>query len=813
MFRNYLKIALRNLVKNKVYSLINIIGLGVGIATSLLIFVVVHYELNYDTFQSKRDRLHRVVTTFTNKANGEVTGYESAAVIPLANALRTDFPELAAVAAVWNIGGAQIHIPIPGKDLIEEKRFKEDAGLFFAEPDLFRMFDYSWLAGGAKGLTEPNTCVITESLANLYFDGWKNAMEREIQLWSFRIPMKVVGVFKDLPANTEMQVRIGGSYATFKAINRDWFAMNDWEQQPWPSECFVLLPKGVKAKDIETKLSYFVQKYYPPALRSEKLRTLSLQPLLRMHLDKNFYTFKGDALTTTELWSLGLIGLFLLLVACINFVNLATSQSVIRAKEVGVRKVLGGTRITLLKQFLNETALITGAALLLAYLLAYAALPYIRELMGKPLSINLAENLIVFLFLLLLGVVVTFLAGFYPGMVLSGFNAIDALKTKINTRSIGGISLRKSLVVLQFVIAQFLIIGTVVVIRQMQFFNSRPLGFQKNATAVLELPSDSVDQLSYPYLKEQILKVPGIEAASFCMDAPASFGSNNHPFYLEGSVEKTDFGANLQFSDTSYLTTFQIKLIAGRLFFPSDTMRELLVNETLARKVGARSPEEIIGKRISFDGTKFHSVVGVMKDFNSKPLKQAIEPLVLATNNRTYNFISMRINPAQMQQALSRVHTIFTKQYPTYIYDLTFLDDRVNRFYKAEAKAAKLFQIAAALAIFISCIGLYGLVSFMAVQKTKEVGIRKVLGASVQSIVYLFSREFTLLIGIAFLIAAPLGYWLMNSWLSSFHYHIHIGWSAFVLAIVLSIIIAWITIGYKAVKAAWVNPVKSLRTE
>ncbi len=814
MFKNYFKTAWRNLVSRKTYAAINILGLAVGVATSLIIFLVIHYEISYDDFHSKKERIARVVTTYSNNSNGAITSRQGSVPIMLPDALRTDFPQIEKVAAVWNIGGAQIHIPIPGKDLADEKRVKQSNGLYFVDPTLFDIFDYQWLAGSAERLKDPNMVVLNESVANTFFGDWRKAMGQTVQMWSFRVPLQVVGVFKDLPANTDMEVKMGASYSTFKNLSAGWFASRDWEHVPWSSECFLLLPEGKEASSFDASLNGFVKKYFPLQIAGKQTKvTLGFQPLRDVHLSEDFGTYKGDALTHKELWSLSFIGFFLLLVACINFINLATAQSVTRAKEIGVRKVLGSNRSQILKQFLNETALITLTALVLGYLLAELVLPFASGLMEKPLSLNLIKNPAIAVFLLLLGLVVNFLAGFYPGMVLSGFNPIAAIKNKISNSSIGGISLRRGLVVLQFVIAQLLIIGTIVVVQQMKFFREQPMGFDKNAVAFVELPSDSLDQTRYGYLKTEMLKIPGVESASFCLDAPASFGSNNSSFYFDSDPIKKDFSVNLQFADTSYLTTMRIGLAAGRVPNPSDTMRELLVNETLVKKLGIRSPNEIIGKTLSFDENVRLPVVGVMHDFNSKSLKEAVTPFVLATNSHAYNYISMRLTPATMKTALEQVEKTFAQTYPTYIYDLSFLDEQIARFYKTEALASQLFKVAAFLAIFISCLGLYGLVSFMAAQKTREVGIRKVLGASVQSIVLLFSKEFTVLIGIAFLIAAPAGYFLMQEWLRGFYYHINMGLLIFILAILISVIIAWATVGYKAIRAAVANPVKSLRTE
>ncbi len=815
MLKNYFTIAWRNLYRKKAYSLINTAGLAVGIACALLIFLIVHYELSYDDFQTKKDNIYRVVTTYTNYSNGEVTGHQSASPIPLANALRSDFPQLQQVAEVWNIGGAQIHIPIPGKDLADERRVKVSEGIFFVEPSLFSIFDYHWMAGNAKRLTEPNTVVINQTLAGKFFGNWKEALGQTIQMWSYRIPLQVVGVYRDLPQNTDLEVSMGASYATFRNINGAWGMENNWQRMSWSSQCFVLLPKKENAARFQPLLSSFVKKYYPLSNETDgqKLKTtLSFQPLNSMHLSEDFSTYKGDALSHKELWSLACIGFFLLLVACVNFINLATAQSITRAKEIGVRKVLGGSRLHLFSQFLQETAVITFISLLLGCLLAQLALPFINDLVHKPLSLSVIQSPSILFFLLLLCVVVTLLSGFYPGIILSGFRPIQALKSKITTTGKSGISVRRGLVVFQFVIAQFLLIGTIVIVQQMQFFRKQPLGFNQNAVAMVDMPSDSTDKLKYNYLKTKMLSIPGVSAASFCMTAPVAYGMYYQPFYFNDEAVKKDFNINLVEADTDYIKTFEIGMLAGRLPYATDSVRELLVNETLVKKLGFTSLTKIIGKTILFDSVKL-PIVGVMHDFSNKSLKEAAEPLAISTYFEAPATLAVRINPSSIKTTMDEMQKTFSATYPTYIYNVHFVDEEVNQFYTSEVLASQLFTMAAALAIFISCLGLYGLVSFMAAQKTKEVGIRKVLGASVQSIVYLFSKEFTILICVAFLIAAPVGYYFMHQWLSGFYNHINISWMVFAIVIFCSVLVAWITVGYKAIKAAVANPVKSLRTE
>jgi putative ABC transport system permease protein len=678
------------------------------------------------------------------------------------------------------------------------------------------MFDYQWLEGNAVGLKDPHTVVLTKTLADTYFGSPRKAMGKMIQLWSFRVPLRVTGVFEDLPVNSDVPVRLGASYATFREINQQAFAdPRAWRNTNWSSECFVLLREGQDIRQVQSQIPHFVRKYYPPdQTTGATVTSLYFQPLTTMHLDERFYTWKGDALTHKELWSLGLIGVFLLLVACINFINLATAQSVSRAREIGVRKVLGSNRLRLLGQFLQETALISFVSVALGCVLAWMALPFLSGLMRKPLTLDLWHNPSILFFLGVTGMVVTLLAGFYPGWILSRFNPIEAIKSKISAKTIGGISLRRGLVVVQFVIAQLLVIGTVVVIRQMEFFRSQPMGFEKKAVALLELPSDSTDALKYVYLKNELLRIPGLSAASLCMDAPASWATSTGDIYFENDPVKKDFSVEKQYADSSFLTTFQIGLLEGRTPNPSDSVRELMVNETLVKKLGLPSARVALGKQLAFGPQEDHfTVVGVMHDYNSKSLREAVAPLVMFSNTHAYNYISFRMEADKMSAALDKVHKVFIRTYPYYVYDLNFLDERVESFYHTELITSQLFKVFTFLAIFISCLGLYGLVSFMAVQKTKEVGIRKVLGASIHSIVYMFSREFTILIGVAFLIAAPLGYYFMHQWLSGFYYHIPLGWGVFALAIGFSVVIAWITVGYKAVRAAVANPVKSLRSE
>ena len=812
MLNIFYKSALRSIWNKKSFSILNIMGLAVGIAASILIFLIIRNELSYDKYQSKRDRIYRVVTTNINKSNGEISKRTPAIPPPLPKAMKQDFAQVENTTAILQMGGAQIYIP--EENINNEKRFKEEGGLFWTEPGLFEIFDYDWIEGNAAALKNPNTVVIAESIANKYFSSHEKAIGKTIQLYSFRIPLRIVGIFRDLPDNTDIPIRIAASFPTLRTRVPEIFAT---DESPWKytfGQCFILLRKDQSADQLQSQLPAFVKRYYPEDdQKTNEFASLNLQPLKAMHFDRDFDTFRTDGLSRKELWSLGLIGLFLLVVACINFINLSTAQSVNRGKEIGVRKVLGGSRSQLVKQFLLETAFITLISLVIGCLIAQLCMPLLNDLLNKDLSLNFLQHPSILLFIILSAISVTFLAGFYPAIILSGFNPITIFRNKLLAKKTGALSLRRTLVVFQFVIAQLLVIGTIVVVKQMSYFRNKSMGFDKDGIVLINLPSDSSLKVKYPLLENRVLQLPGVLSASLCMEAPANFFDRNHSFYFDNRAEKEKFNLAWQFADTGYLKTFGIQLLAGRSYFPSDTVRELLINETGVKKLGFRSPNDILGKTIAFDDGQKYPIVGVVKDFNNRSLHSGIEPMVLTSSYESYEWIAVRMDRSKMKTTLDRVQKTFTEIYPTYMYDRVFFDERIEGFYGNEAITSRLFKIFSLLAILISCLGLYGLVSFMAVQKTKEIGVRKVLGASVRSIVYLFSREFTILIGIAFLIAAPVGYYLMNGWLSGFYYHTSLGWEVFVIAMIISVIIAWITVGYRAIKAAITNPVKSLRTE
>lgn len=807
MINSYLKTAFRSITRKKTFTILNIAGLATGIAAALIIFLVIHYERSYDAYHTKANRIYRITTNVTNKSNGEISDRFSKVPPQFSDRMKEDFPMAEKIGEASYQGGAQIYVPTSGTTA--EKKFKQ-SGIFFTSPELFSIFDYTWLSGNADGLSAPNTVVISETTARAYFGDVNNAVGKTIQMWSFRVPLQVSGVFKDLPANTDLPVKLGISMPTIRKLSPEFFTDPKlWNASDGYAQCFVLLKNKQQVTAVTAGLTTFSDRYYQ---KDNNLTTqLQLQPLSAMHLDKRYGNFVPARLSSKELWALGLIGIFLLLVACINFINLATALSVNRAKEIGVRKVLGSTRLQLLSQFLMETALITILSIAMAVAIAVTTLPYISTLVNIPLSLSLFMKPAVWMALLLCGVVVTLLSGSYPGMVVSGFNPVLAIKSRISTKSTGGASLRRGLVIFQFVIAQLLVIGTLVVVKQMRYVNRQSMGFNKEAVVLINLPSDSALKLKYDYLRTRLSEVPGVNAVSLCNEAPSADWEFQQEFYFDTNPVKQPFKIAAKAADTGYYNTFGIQLIAGRKPYPSDTVKEIAVNEITVKKLGFSSPEDIIGKTITTMDHKQFPIVGVINDFNTKSLHEAITPLFVGSQKGAYEFVALRLQPEKMMPTLKTVEQTFTGIYPSYLYDLTFLDQRISDYYQAEVITARLFQLFAGIAIFISCLGLYGLISFMVVHRTREVGIRKVLGASVGSILFLFSREFMILIGVAFLIAAPLGYYFMQIWLSGFYYHTAIGGGIFIASMLLSVLMAWVTVGYKAWMAARANPVKNLK--
>ncbi len=799
MFRNYLKTAFRNLQRNKSYAFINVAGLAVGIAACLLIFQVIQYEKSFDNFHPDKDRIYRVSVHF-NTPDG--ISFTRGVCFAAGKQLPLDYPQLEQVASIYGANGNQL--TVLDENNHPQNKFKEN-GLFYIEPQFFNIFHFPFLAGNPKtALSAPNTIVLTQGAAEKYFGDWRKAIGRIIRYQDGKI-FKVTGILKNLPVNTDFPIQVAMS---FKSLQND--TSHDWISTFGDLNTYVRLPPGMSAEKFDASLESFGDKHIPPDYA--KKQGFNLQPLNTVHFDKRFGNFNRATFSKELITALSLIGIFLVVIACINFVNLATAQAVDRAKEVGVRKVLGSRKRQLVTQFLGESFIVTIAAVMIALAIAFLILPLLNQLLETKITMHI--DLAILVFLMVVIVLVTLLSGLYPAMVLSGFNPITALKSRFANSTTGGISLRRGLVIIQFILAEALIICTLIVVSQMNYFKTAQMGFDKEAIVTIPIPNDSVNQTKITALKTQLLQIPDIKNVSF---STFSISDNSHwgsDFNFDNSPKVSSFNADLKWADADVFKTFGLQMSAGRAYRPSDTIREFVVNETMVNKLGIRNPEQIIGKKLSFwDGQLKGEIVGVVKDFHGNSLAKPMAPVVMSTWKQAYELMAVKLNSRQAIHTLAAIEKLWNATYPESVYEYQFLDDKIADFYKQENQLSQLYKIFAGIAIFISCLGLYGLVSFMATQRRKEIGIRKVLGASVANIIYLFSREFTILVCISFLIAAPLAYYFMHGWLENFTFRISIGWSIFIITIAASVSIAWITVGYQAFRAAIANPVNSLRAE
>jgi putative ABC transport system permease protein len=803
MIRNYLKTAWRSLLRNKSYTAINITGLAIGIAACLLIFLVIDFETSFDNYHSNKENIYRVIT---RRSTPDGIKYRQGVPFPTSEALRLDYPELKSVTAIFNDDNKQLSLG--DNNSSDFKKFKEK-DMYFAEPQFLSIFKFDWLAGNKENaLTQPNTVVLTQQIAEKYFGKWDNAMGKTIR-YDNKIDLKVTGILKNLPLNTDLPVNIAISYSTLK--HTDYSGnLKDWQSIIGSHACFLVLPSNESAASFNEKLTAFIKKYKH---QKDNKDAIELQPLSTVHSDARVGVFSGQVFSKDLINALSLIGLFLLIIACVNFINLATAQAVNRSKEVGIRKVLGSRRKQLIIQFLSETFIITLFAVVLGTAISEAALPYLNTLLDLKLSSAFVSQPTILLFLGAVLVGVTLLSGFYPALVLSGFNPMEALRNKVKVARSNGITLRRSLVVLQFGIAQVLVIGTIVIISQLNHFKNTPLGFNKDAVITVRLPSDSLSRLNMNALRNQLLQQPGVKIFSYSYGSPSDNMNWGTTFKYDNSPENADFRVTLKWADADYFKLYDLDFVAGKPYDKSDTVQGFVVNQAALRSLGVTDPKQAIGKNINIWDEKTGIIVGVVKDFNTTSLREQIPPVLMASWNDQYQTANIKLGTGDVKETLAGIEKTWNKTFPQSVYEYKFLDEKIANFYKKENQLSQLYKIFASIAIFISCLGLYGMVSFMAVQRTKEVGIRKTLGASVANIVYLFSKEFTLLIVIAFIIAAPVAWYFTHQWLQDFTYKITPGAGIFVISIVSSVFIAWITVGYKAVKAALVNPVKSLRSE
>jgi len=796
MFKNYFTIALRNIQKHSNFAAINIAGLTLGIAGALVIFLLVRFELSFDTFHPQADRIYRVLTGNPDevRANGD-TGTPTG----LMSVMQEEYSGVANVAAAYRLNPAQTQIEV-NDELMRESH------IYYMTPSFFKIFHFPWKIGNPeKSLSEPGRVAISETLANEYFNG--DAVGKRIRL-NNEYDLIVSGIIEDTPLNTDMPIQIAVSYATFQqsgGYQAEYrLSFNSYHQT------YVLLNEGTNPKDIETQFCTTISKYVGQEIADERTAH-ALQPLSEIHYngDVGNTNFSKRSISKQTIASLVLIGLFLLITACINFVNLATAQAVKRSKEVGIRKVLGSTRRQMISQFMSETLALTLIALLSAYLLVIITFPYLPVLLGVTLDISWLYQPTTLVTAFGLALAVGILAGFYPSIVMAQFSPATTLKNTLTNRQSGGLRLRWGLIIFQFALSQILIICTIVVVNQMHYFNTTALGFTKESIVTVDLPESEAGKLQT--LRNTTVQHTAIEAVSFSLNAPSATINKGWTGYTHENRPDEEQMTEIKFIDNSYLKLYDIPLLAGRNIREGDTAH-VLVNEVFLRESGVENLEDALGTTVEFNGTEA-SIVGVIKNFHSLSLQSRIPPLMMIYAPDFFQKASFKVNVAQASEAIAHIEQQWKETFPEYYFTYQFLDDDLATWYEKEQRTSRLLTLFAGIAIFIGCLGLYGLISFVTAQRTKEMGIRKVLGATVYRIVFLFTKDLVLLVGIAFFIAAPLGYYLMQQWLADFTYSIDLSWWMFGVAALVGLLIALFTVSFKSIRAALANPVDSLRNE
>ena len=794
MIKNYFKIAFRNLWKNKVFSFINIMGLTVGMTACFLIFLYVKFELSYDSFNSKADRIYRVVSDI--KTPTEVLHASGPAWAVAPNA-KDEFPEI------------ESFVRVTGEDNVLMRKgdikFQEEHAAW-ADSALFNVFDFKLLKGNPNtALKEPFSIVFSETAAKKYF-GKTDPMGQTLLITGDKLPAKVTGIMKDIPENSQIKAEV---FLSMTTITQKFNQSLDSQWGNYGASAYILLKPGTNANSLEKKFPAFLERRNGEEMKKMQMYpTLFLEPLRDVYL----YSTRDDSKTghITNVYIFSIIAIFILLIACFNFINLTTARSAERAKEVGIRKVVGAGKKQLAMQFIGESVVVCLIAFVLTFFLSWLLLPSFNHLAGKTISSGIFEHSNYVLLLFLSSIGIGLLAGIYPALVLSSFKPIVVLKGRFVTGT-RGIILRKGLVIAQFTISIALIISTIVVYNQMNFMQNQDLGFSKDQMMVIDTNGDPAKKA----FEESVKDLPNVKSVAMSGSVP---GGGNPGAYSEIENKKGDLqiaNLDLYFVGFNFINQYKIKMVAGRGFskdFGTDTTQAMVLNEAAVKLFGYTSPEQAIGKRFKQWGRE-GKIIGVMKNFHFKSLQEEIKPLSMRIEPDGSNLVSINVATTNLPKTIAAIESKWKTLIPDRPFSYYFLDEFFNRQYRSEVQFGKLFLNFAILAIFISCLGLLGLASYSTIQRTKEIGIRKVMGASVSNIVNLLSIDFLKLVLISFIIAAPVAWYFMHQWLKDFAYRININWWIFLVAGVTAVLIALFTISFQAIRAAIANPVKSLRSE
>ena len=813
MIKNYFKLSIRNMWKNKVFTVINILGLAIGISASLVIYLLVNYHFTFDKFEKDNDRIYRVVSNFS--FSGEV--YRNSGVTaPLGPAAKKELAGLVAVVP-FRTADEISKVSIPAINKKEPVVFKKQTEIAYVDENYFKLIGYQWLAGSpSTAVQQPYETVLTESNAQLYFPklSASEIIGKEIY-FNDTIRTKVTGVVKNISANTDFSFKTFISRASLENTSLkpgDW---EEWNSTNSASQLLVKLSPGVSPEKIAKEMYGLYDKYRHKSPDDEGKAYFVLQPLNDIHFNADYGGYSKPLANKPTLYSLLAIAAFLLILGCINFINLTTAYTARRAKEIGIRKTMGSSRRQLISQFLSETFLLTFFASVLSIAFTPLILKAFSGFIPEDLHFNLASQPGVIVFLIMLMIVVTVLSGFYPAMILSGYKPVLVLKNQAyaNTGKTRNAWLRKSLTVSQFVIAQVFIMCAILVSKQINYSLNKDMGFKKDAIIFLGINYyDTVKTDKYVFM-DKLRSIPGIAMISLSNAAPSSNSTWSTTMKYKDGKKEISTDAQIKVADTNYIKLYHIKLLAGTNITQSDTANQFLINETYAHILGFQKLNDAIGKRLNNI-----PIVGVIGNFNQHSLHDPLKPLIIENGSDRSRTINIALQPQNAdgtlwKSTIASIGKVWKEMFPNDDYDYKFLDEDIAKYYDEEQHISSLLMWATGLAIFISCLGLLGLVIYTISHRTKEIGVRKVLGASISQIVGMISKDFILLVILGFIIAVPLAYFGMHKWLQNFAYRTNISWWIFLLGGSIMVVIALVTLAFQTIRAAMMNPVKSLRSE
>lgn len=802
MFKNYFKITYRNFLRQKVYSMINLSGLAIGIACSILIFIFIYDELSYDTFHSKSDRIYRVLEKFESEGVGE---HSASLPFPTGPALKTDFSrQVEHVVRFFNFQSPSLALAYKAA----EKGFNE-SNIFFADSTFFKVFDFELISGDKEtALDAPNAILITRSMAKKYFED-EDPMGKTLEFQGNQ-NLVVKGVLEDTPSNAHFKFDFIVSFSSLKnsfggGYPRSWY----WN----PCWTYIVLEENTTKEEFETQFPDFVLKYFPDFVKNDI--TLQLQPIEDIHLQSKLdYEIAANS-DIKNVYIFGIVAVFVLLIAAINFINLSTARANKRAKEVGVRKSLGSAKSQLINQFIFESILYSLLSLVVGVIIVALVLPYFNELTEKTVPIFVLLEPIFSIGLISLALIIGLLSGFYPAFVLSSFKTVEVLKN--NHLKTNGISFRRVLVTSQFTISIILIVGAFVVLKQLNYLQNKDAGFDEENVVMIPVIQSPMGQ-HYETFKTSALQNASVKSMTAVEEiVGAKFQVANYQF--EGMDESKPYPRFNVRHD--FISTMNIPLVAGRAYdkaIQTDDSLALVVNETLVKNMNWEL-EDAVGKRFMYRGQMKGKIVGVVKDYNFASKHHPIAPFVITLNTRPQAFnlfikyVAVKVDGTQLENAINSLEEAWSSVLPERPFDFFFLDDSLNNSYKSEQKLSSITLVFSILAIAVACLGLFGLATFNVEQRTKEIGVRKVLGIKTRGILVLLSKEFMYLIGLAFLLAIPLSYYFLNQWLNGFAFRTTIEIWPFIVAGLLTFIVSMVTMIFHALKASYINPIETLKYE